>query len=387
MYISTSEASVAAATKRYYGNEVQYFRGGEVAGAEHRLRGARSVLRSSVAKSNAWAGSSQVMLSHSSSLGENLILMPDSDWLDLQISRNQAIQASSRGFLSFFRKGAVSDADLPQPPKRLPLPPMLDPLYDSANSVVLYFITASNGKDIADQFDPANILSVSELNTQANTKLWKDIQTRLNPKPSDAWPCWNQNSLAQFREDGFVLMYPMKRRVHAEKALKKLARDFGQSIFYEFITWTETPSESDFGTGSALTRVEDSIGRASERASSIRRVGKDGSAIIIPALPGGATDVMIRTTISVRGDQADVPAVVMRRVKDLPIEDELTMREFEGPPEDEVVWEGKGTFKPPTNSVVLIRVQISLEQNMDVLMPLQKTKNERLLEQISVYVV
>lgn len=136
-------------------------------------------------------------------------------------------------------------------------------------------------------------------------------------------------------------MFRYNQRVHARKALKKLARDFGQSAFYEFVTWTDTPSQTDFGMGGGGTRGSNAVDEASKRASSIRRIGKDGSAIIIPALPGGATDVMIRTTMSVNqepNDKSEVPALVMRRVRDLPVEDELTMRDFEGPPEDEIVW-------------------------------------------------
>jgi hypothetical protein len=87
-----------------------------------------------------------------------------------------------------------------------------------------------------------------------------------------------------------------------------------------------------------------------ERAGSIRRVGKDGSAIVIAPLPKGRTDVMIRTTIPTdpeagRGSSqsrsnkpAGKPVVVMRRVKDLPVEDELTSRDWEGPPLEDIVW-------------------------------------------------
>ena len=71
-------------------------------------------------------------------------------------------------------------------------------------------------------------------------------------------------------------------------------------------------------------------------------VGKDGySSIVIPPISNGRSDVMIRRTLSIRErwEEGDEPVVVMRRVKDLPVEDELTMREFEGPALEEIVWD------------------------------------------------
>ena len=185
------------------------------------------------------------------------------------------------------------------------------------------------------------------MNMSGNKRLWTAIQKELSPRPTDAWPCWSHNSSAQFREDGFVVMYPYENRKEARWQVAQLAREFGQSYIYEF----ETVSE-------LMTRAEDGVVKtsASKRRNlyggdtDTQLVGKDGSTIVVPALPNGHSDVIIRRTISTdissnsvssyvknkwRGDE---PTVVMRRVKDLPVEDELTMREWEGPLLGDVVW-------------------------------------------------
>ena len=63
----------------------------------------------------------------------------------------------------------------------------------------------------------------------------------------------------------------------------------------------------------------------------MRRIGKDGSAPIVSALPDRGSDVMVRRTISTRTSveegEEEEPAVVMRRVQHLPAEGELTVRE------------------------------------------------------------
>lgn len=305
----------------YYGGDIKLI--GE---------GQSSLYTSSAA--HAWAGSSEVMLSSSSSLNENIILIPDNDWIELQISRNQArLQSSSKGGF-FFRSRANK---VPEPPKRVALPSVIDPVQNSDEAMILYSITASNSNDVP----WSQIEDSSKLNTVANTNLWNAIQKRLKPKPLDAFPCWSHNSLSQFREDGFTLMYPESMRNEAKLALILLAEEFGQSSIYEYVSWTETPSDKDYGTRGI---------RGVERAGSIRRVGKDGSAIVIAPLPKGRTDVMIRTTIptdpeaglgssqSRSNKPAGEPVVVMRRVKDLPVEDELTSRDWEGPPLEDIVW-------------------------------------------------
>lgn len=176
------------------------------------------------------------------------------------------------------------------------------------------------------------------MNGKANADLWDALQKRLtSPRPVDAWPCWNHNSLAKFREDGYVVMYPLGQRKEARRQLVKLAREFGQEVIYEFATLSETPLDGAAGAQGGSLR-----GGLEARAGSVRRIGKDGSALVIPALPDGRSDVMIRRTISTsastkNGDEE--PTVVMRRVNDLPVEDKLTMRGWEGPPLHQIVWE------------------------------------------------
>jgi hypothetical protein len=239
-------------------------------------------------EANNWAGSSQVMLSGSSSVKENFILIPDSDWADLP----------------------------PKPLKRVALPPRLDPWNKPDSAMVLYTLSASNGNDLF-------------TNTNANVNLWEAIRKQLKPKPLDAWPSWEHNSKLQFREDGFTMMYALRKREEAKSALIQLAEKFDQSMLYEFVAWNEG-SDQDIGSVTPIAVDEQ--------------------------LQGGRTDIMIRRTIStslgVASDKRDLrgkaqsqkayaskePVLVMRRVTDLPVEDELTLREFEGPPLEEIVW-------------------------------------------------
>lgn len=327
----------------YYGGEIQFVNNNGVVGnAKAHLAGknggGQSSLYSLGETSKAWAGSSMVMLSRRSSLRENFILIPDADWIELQISRNRA-STNSDGRTSFFsRKRSSSDSQ--KPPQRLPLPSLLDPIYNATASMVLFSLTASNGNNVP----TSKASDLSKLNANANSNLWNAITSRLVPEPVDAFPSWSHNSLAQFREDSFTLMFPYGARNEARSALSKLAIEFGQSAFYEFTTWSETPTGSDYGFSGGNIRRDGAKG-ALERAGSIRRIGKDGSAIIIPPLPEGRSDVMIRKTIVVNEKALETvgedPMVVMRRVKDLPVEDELTMREFEGPSVETIRWSKK----------------------------------------------
>jgi hypothetical protein len=343
MYIVSGNSS----SNDYYGGEIQFIsNNGLVGNAKANLAGKNGRGQSplqSLGASKAWAGSSMVMLSRRSSLRENFILIPDADWIELQISRNQA-STNSDGRTSFFSRKRSSTNDSPKPPQRLPLPSWLDPINDSSAAMVLFSLTASNGNNLPTSKGP----DISEMNKIANVNLWNAIQHRLVPEPVDAWPSWSHNSLAQFREDSYTLMFPYSKRIEARSALVKLASEFGQSSFYEFITWSEAPTGSDYGFSGGGVRSDGANG-ALERAGSIRRIGKDGSAIIIPPLPEGRSDVMIRSTIIVDEKSTetggDYPSVVMRRVKDLPVEDELTMREFEGPSVDEIRWSKTARLK------------------------------------------
>jgi hypothetical protein len=344
MYILSDSSS------DYYGGEIQFIsNNGVVGNAKANLAGKNGRGQSSLhsmGASKAWAGSSMVMLSRRSSLRENFILIPDADWIELQISRNHAL-TNSDGRTSFFSRKR-SSTNIPKPPQRLPLPAWIDPVHDSSAAMVLFSLTASNGNNL-----PTNKVSdISELNKNANFNLWNAIQNRLVPEPVDAWPSWSHNSLAQFREDSFTLMFPYSKRSEARAALVKLASEFGQSAFYEFITWSEAPTGSDYGFSSGGVGGDEAKG-ALERAGSIRRIGKDGSAIIIPPLPEGRSDVMIRSTIVVDEKSAETggeyPSVVMRRVRDLPVEDELTMREFEGPSVEEITWSKIARLKKNKN--------------------------------------
>jgi hypothetical protein len=337
MYLITGNSS----SNDYYGGEIQFVSNiGVVGNAKANLAGKNGGGQSSLyslGSSKSWAGSSMVMLSRRSSLRENLVLIPDADWIELHISRNQA-STNSEGRTSFFSRKRSSAKDIiPKPPQRLPLPSLLDPIGDSTKYKVLFQLTASNGNNLP----TGKGSDVSKLNSNANFNLWNAIQNRLAPIPEDAWPSWSHNSLSQFREDSYTLMFPYSRRNEARKALVKLAGEFGQSSLYEFITWSETPTDSDYGFSGGGVRGDGAEGTM-ERAGSVRRIGKDGSAIIIPSLPEGRSDVMIRSTIVVDEKSAETrgeyPSVVMRRVKDLPVEDELTMREFEGPSVDEISW-------------------------------------------------
>ena len=216
---------------------------------------------------------------------------------------------------------------------------MIDPVYNSSAAMVLYSLTATNGDNLPAHVNIGDInLSTSKLNVNANSNLWDAIQQRLAPPPVDVWPSWSHNSLAQFREDGFTVMYPYSDRKRARRKVMKLASEFGQSVIYEFVTWSEMSPPADVGNGGS---IRGSYSAAVERASSTRHVGKDGSSIVIPPLANGRSDIMIRRTISMAGEweEGEEPAVVMRRVKDLPVEDELTMREWEGPSLEEIVWD------------------------------------------------
>jgi len=305
-------------TVDFYGDQIQ-FTGSLVQDDQH------SSLYYAGEAEMAWAGSSQVMLSESSSLHENFILMPDTDWIELQISRSKAAAKKPNGggglnnFLFHKNDGNI------KPPKRLPLPSIIDPVYNSSAAVVLYSLTAANSKKGAH----------SGMNEAANSDLWNAIQEQLAPSPIDAWPSWSHNSLAQFREDGFTLMYPYNQRQRARKIIKKLAKEFGQSVIYEYVTWSEMSPPADIGDAAS---ARSSVGFG----GGTKHVGKDGySSIVIPPMSNGRSDVMIRRTLSIkaRWEEGDEPVVVMRRVKDLPVEDELTMREWEGPSLEEIVWD------------------------------------------------
>ena len=86
--------SVNSPTNDYYGGEIQYISNNGVVGtAKANLAGKGGSGTSSLyslGASKAWAGSSMVMLSRRSSPTENIILIPDADWIELQISRNHA---------------------------------------------------------------------------------------------------------------------------------------------------------------------------------------------------------------------------------------------------------------------------------------------------------
>ena len=287
------------------------------------------------------------MLSKSSTLGENFILIPDVDWIELQITRNSPEVKSSGGSgsssLIFKDDEGTGLASSPGAPQRLPLPRTLDPpvaydkvgnpamlsAFEGSSPVVLYSITASGNTRTSMGAATFSADALSKFNVNSNTNLWHALLTSLVPRPMDVWPSWSHNSLAQVREDGFTLMYRMNDQMEARLSLTKLAREFGQRHIYEF----ETHKESSDGDG------PDEGGGG----GSIRRVGKDGSVIIIPALPDDRSDVMIRRTISTAPKKPnkppeEEPTVVMRRVKDMPVEDELTMRTWEGPPLVEIKW-------------------------------------------------
>ena len=217
------------------------------------------------------AGISHVMLSSSSSVRENVILVPDAAWLDLP----------------------------PKPPKRVALPPRLDPRGRASSTVVLFALSASkNGSN-------------SAKNIHANTNLWNSIQNDLRPRPLDAWPSWYHNSGAHIREDGFTVMYSIRKRDEATSSLKQLAEEFGKPYFYEFVAWDESFEEE----GIEIMNTD------------------------IPPLPRKQTDVMVRRRIPTSSKATESSEVlVMRRVKDLPVENDLTLRDFEGPSTEDVVW-------------------------------------------------
>lgn len=302
---------------------------------------------------NTWAGSSQVMLSSRSSLSEDFILIPDADWIELQILRSKVASSklksdNNRGdngdgggfFSSFFRKqsniATPYDMTSRKPPKRLPLPPILDPVYNTTASIVLFTINCG----------PL---------PQDKQMVWRLLQSSPLPRPIDVWPSWSHNSLAQYREDGFTVMYPLRLRGEARIALTKLVNKkvvVTQMIIsiYEYLTWSETTSHPNIGDSSGVRGGGSTGASVEERAGSVRLVGKDGSAIVIPKLPNGRSDIMIRRTVSttadsVLSDPEDEPTVIMRRVVDLPVEDELTMREWEGPSLEEIVWSKKETLR------------------------------------------
>ena len=257
-------------------------------------------------RADAWVGSAQVMLAKSSSLGENVILIPDADWIELQIRRR--------------RSGAAL-----RPPKRLPLPPVLDPPHDTSlttnsNGVVLYSLTAQNGHNLPAGSDNGDSLAMQ-------TQLWEAIQLLTKPTPLDAWPCWSHNSLAQFREDGYAVLYSLGEWRQARRQVAQLAQKFGQSTAYEFAT------------------VDGQSGGLRGATEEERLEGKDGSSLVVPALPNSRSDAMVRRTLPVAApyqeweeDVDELSSVVLRRVGVLPVEDELTMQEWEGPPLEQVIW-------------------------------------------------
>ncbi len=269
-------------------------------GGNHSELGVQSLLISADGDdiiADVWKESSIAMLSKLSSIHENFILIPDTVWIELQISR---------------RKVQSSDNDSMKLPKRLPLPSVIDHDYSSPSSIVLFYVTAVNSTSLL--LNNNINTNPSKRNIKLNTRLFESMQERLKPRPIDVWPCWAHNSLARFREDGLIVMYPAAKRREARITVKRLAKAFGQSTIYEFIT-------------------------TSDRTKSERRVGSDGSEIIIPGLRNGRSDVMLRRSLSTDPSDKDGagPAVVMRRVKNLAVEDELTMREWEGPPLDQVI--------------------------------------------------
>jgi hypothetical protein len=249
---------------------------------------------------NIWEESSMAMLSKPSTLHENFLLIPDTVWVELQISRNK-VQSRGKG------------NDAIKLPKRLPLPSVIDHEFSSPSSMVLFYVTAVNSTALL-LSDNVNA-NPSKRNMRVNTRLFEAMQERLKPQPIGVWPCWAHNSLAHFCKDGLIAMYPSMKRKEARVTMKRLAKAFGQSTIYEFIT-------------------------TSDRAKSERRVGSDGSEIIIPGLRNGRSDVMVRRSLSTDAKDKDGagPAVVMRRVKNLAVEDELTMRDWEGPSLEQVVW-------------------------------------------------
>jgi nitrate reductase NapE component len=324
----------------YYGSEIQV---GSNSRYNSRKNNMSPGLFSMGESMSTWAGSSQVMLSSRSSLPEDFILIPDADWIELQILRSKVASSSSKvkssdssaggnsdggGFFSsFFRKPTSYDMTPRKPPKRLPLPPILDPVYNTTASIVLFTINCGplrRDKEI----------------------VWRLLQSSVLPRPIDVWPSWSHNSLAQYREDGFTVMYPLRLRGEARIALTKLVNKkvVDRSYLYEYLTWSETTSHPNIGDVSGVKGGGSSGSSVEERAGSVRLVGKDGSAIVIPKLPNGRSDIMIRRTISttntdsVLSDPEDEPTVIMRRVMDLPVEDELTIREWEGPSLEEIVW-------------------------------------------------
>jgi hypothetical protein len=221
-------------------------------------------------------GSSYVMLSSSSSVRENIILVPDADWFDLP----------------------------PRPPKRVALPTRLDPRGRPDSAIVLFTLSAS--KSDGD----------TTTNTNANNNLWESIRSDLQPKPLDAWPSWYHNSVSHVREDGFTIMYPIRKREDAKNALTQLTEEVGRSQFYEFVTFDESSIDEDV----LITNVD------------------------LHPLPRKQTDVMIRRTISTgaagrgKSKENEESVLVLRRVQDLPQEDDLTLRDFQGPALDDVVW-------------------------------------------------
>ncbi|KAL3826667.1 hypothetical protein ACHAXA_001190 [Cyclostephanos tholiformis] len=327
----------------YYGGEIQFVSsperkqqlGGRGGSSRQQKMGTVGLFSTGESMST-WAGSSQVMLSKYSSLRENFILIPDADWIELQIIRSKAAMQPTRpksdgGFLSsFFRKSSSTYVAPRKPPKRLPLPSMIDPVHNSSESMVLFSFTRIPLTKSTDDVKHANAM------------LWRAIDRSLKPRPLDVWPCWSHNSLAQFREDGYTVMYPFSVRDEARMALTKLAKDLGRRVdsppvfrLYEYLTWSESSPNAN---------VQGEEGTSAKESAGVLRlsgefVGKDGSVIVIPALPNGRSDIMIHRTIPTASSTSDVGqelAVVMRRVKDLPVEDELTMREWEGPPIEEI---------------------------------------------------
>jgi len=115
--------------------------------------------------------SKPAILGKSSSLREDMVLIPGADWVELQISWGRANRKGASGLFG-------------QAPQCLPLPSKLDPLsangLSSADGIVVYSLTAAN-------FNSARVKSnddLSRLNARANAALWDAIRNGL-PPPTD----------------------------------------------------------------------------------------------------------------------------------------------------------------------------------------------------------
>ena len=122
-----SQNTVAANAGSYCGAEMQYFynqnrnvwdrrngKGPANAGQRERLYSEKELM------------SKPAILGKSSSLREDMVLIPGADWVELQISWGRANRKGASGLFG-------QDSDVPKPAQRLPLPSKLDPL--SANGL------------------------------------------------------------------------------------------------------------------------------------------------------------------------------------------------------------------------------------------------------------